>query len=371
MRDWRSRNPENVETAPVKLELDTSARASFHACVDAIADVEFAVAPGEPTAKGYYRDRLGPPGSEREHALDKYLRYYLDLFETAGRPPEGLKTLEAGSGFGLGLVVVATLGAAEANGVEIVPWEVEYALRALEVMPEDVRSRVKPVVGNAAELPYPDGTFDVVLSLEAISHYLDYEPFLDEAHRVLRSGGVLVISDGNNGLNPLVRRHTHRVWASHEADPRTEEVDPDSPWLFVLKRERIVAETDPSLAPEVVHDLALRTSGMVRHQIEEAVHAYADRGTLPDSRWRPGTLTVHPEEEMVMERLFNPFELGREVAARGFDVSVYGHWGGAGGARVVRVVNGILRWASRVTMPAARGFRIRAVKREPGGEEYG
>ena len=65
---------------------------------------------------------------------------------------------------------------------------------------------------------------------------------------------------------------------------------------------------------------------------------------------------------MVMERLFNPFELGQEVAARGFDVTVRGHWGGAAGSRPVRVANGVLRWASRVTMPVARAFRIRAVK---------
>ena len=324
---------------------------------------QFAATPGEPTPRSYYRDRLGPAGPEREYALDKYFRYYLDVFETAGRSPHGQKVLEAGSGFGLGLVAVAVLGAAEAHGVEIVPWEAEFAFRGRDVLPEDVRDRIRPVVGNAAELPYPDDTLDVVLSLEAISHYLDYEPFLDEAHRVLRPGGVLVISDGNNGLNPLIRRKTRKVWASHEVDPRTEHVEkPDSPFLFVLKRERIVEETDPSLPPETVHELALRTSGMIRPRIEEAVRAYSGQGVLPDSRYRPGTLTVHPDHEMVMERLFNPFALGGEIARRGFEVKVWGHWGGAGGSRLVRVVNSILRRGSRVTMPAARGFRIRAVK---------
>jgi ubiquinone/menaquinone biosynthesis C-methylase UbiE len=349
----------------MKLEsADPQTRQRFRDCVDAIARVDFAVAPGDPTPQSYYKARLGPPGPERDKALDKYLRYYLDLFELADRPPQGLKVLEVGSGFGLGLVAVAVLGADEANGVEIVPWQVEFALKARETLSDDLPQRVKPVVGTATDLPYAADTFDVVLSLEAVSHYLDYDPFLDEAHRVLRPGGVLVISDGNNGLNPLIRRKTRRIWASHEVDPRTDHVErPDSPWLFVPKRERIVTETDPSLAPDVAHDLALRTSGMVRSQIEEAVRTYADRGTLPESRYRVGTLTVHPEQEMVMERLFNPFALGREVADRGFDVRVRGHWGGAAGPRLVRVVNGVLGSLSRVTMPAARGFRIRAVKR--------
>ena len=228
----------------MKLDSDPEIRRRFRAHAGVIAGVEFEGRPDDPTPHSYYRARLGPPGPERDAALDKYLRYYLDLFETAGRTPGGRIVLEVGSGFGLGLVAVATLGAAEANGVEIVPWQVEWACRARDTLPEELRTRVKPVVGNATTLPYDDGTFDVVFSLEAISHYLEYEPFLDEAHRVLRPGGVLVISDGNNGLNRRIRRYTETRWAEHEADPTTQPVErPDSPWLFVPKRERIVAET--------------------------------------------------------------------------------------------------------------------------------
>jgi SAM-dependent methyltransferase len=347
---------------PARLELDARTRARFRSYGAAIAALEFSTTPGEPTPKGYYRDALGPPGPERDRALDKQLRFYLDLFEAAGRAPHGLKVLEVGSGFGLGLVVVATLGAAEANGVEIVPWQVADALRMREVLPPDVRERVKPVVGDAIRLPYADGTLDVVLSLEAISHYLDHLPFIGEAHRVLRPGGVLVISDENNGLNPIVRRRTHRVWEAHEADPLVEAVDPDSPWLFVPKRERIVMDACPTLPSGVAHALALRTAGMVRAEIQDAARAYVDHGVLPDAPYRPGTVTVHPEHEMVMERPFNPFRLGREIAERGFAVRVRGHWGGAGGSRPVRLVDGLLRSLSRVTMPAARSFRIYATK---------
>ena len=217
-------------------------------------------------------------------------------------------------------------------------------------------------MGNATRLPYPDDSLDVVLSLEAISHYLRYELFLDEAHRVVRPGGALVISDGNNGLNPVRRRATRRVWARHEIDPRMSPVQPESPWLFVPKRERIIAAAQPTLDPDVVHELALRTGGLVKPEIVAAAHVYAEHGTLPKSRYRPGTLTVHPDQEIVMERLFNPFALARELTERGFDVRLRGYWGGAGGSRIVRFADAVLRSASTITMPIARAFRIVAYK---------
>jgi hypothetical protein len=111
-----------------------------------------------------------------------------------------------------------------------------------------------------------------------------------------------------------------------------------------------------------VHELALRTAGLVSTEIVAAARVCAEQGTLPESRYRPGTLTVHPDQEMVMERLFNPFALARELTERGFDVRLRGYWGGAGGSRLLRFADAVLRSASTITMPMARAFRIVAYK---------
>jgi SAM-dependent methyltransferase len=57
-------------------------------------------------------------------------------------------------------------------------------------------------------LPYPDGTFDVVMASEVIEHVVDAGPWLDELLRVLRPGGRLLLTTPNYGWStlPLIER---------------------------------------------------------------------------------------------------------------------------------------------------------------------
>jgi ubiquinone/menaquinone biosynthesis C-methylase UbiE len=52
-------------------------------------------------------------------------------------------------------------------------------------------------IGDAGDLPYADQKFDLVCSLEVIEHVEDQFAFLREAHRVLKPGGMLVLSTPN------------------------------------------------------------------------------------------------------------------------------------------------------------------------------
>ncbi|WP_438489424.1 SAM-dependent methyltransferase [Streptomyces sp. S186] len=54
---------------------------------------------------------------------------------------------------------------------------------------------IEVVTGSLADLPYEAGRFDVVWSLEVLSHVEDKKGALSEAVRVLKPGGGLVFSD--------------------------------------------------------------------------------------------------------------------------------------------------------------------------------
>jgi len=47
---------------------------------------------------------------------------------------------------------------------------------------------------NAAKLPFPDSSFDVIVSIETLEHVAGYEDFIRECGRVLKESGVFVCS---------------------------------------------------------------------------------------------------------------------------------------------------------------------------------
>jgi ubiquinone/menaquinone biosynthesis C-methylase UbiE len=76
------------------------------------------------------------------------------------------------------------------------------ALDQSERMVELTRARgVDARVGDAQELPFPDGSFDVAVANHMLYHVPDVERALAELARVLRAGGTLVAA--TNGFRQL------------------------------------------------------------------------------------------------------------------------------------------------------------------------
>jgi SAM-dependent methyltransferase len=300
-------------------------------------------------------------GSDRE-SIRRYVQYTLDNLAFAGLKPNRQLILDAGCGFGLSLVIYGLYGAAGLSGIDLDAAAIRFSERYRGVLPGDLSGRLRLEIGNVNSLPYSDESFDIVTSFEAVSHYLDVDRALHEFHRVLRPGGVLIVSDGNNGLNPLYARRIRALWKAAEEGPGYRTVSGHSIGKpYRERREEIIRQHAPDLPSEELRRLALATFGLVEREILAAVDRYTTEGVLPARGDTNGGLPVDPDGA-THERLFNPYALGEKLAAIGFEVSVVGYWGGASGRRVVRVANSILAAGSRLTIYTARGFRIAGVR---------
>lgn len=302
-------------------------------------------------------------GTERED-LRRYVRYVLDVVSVSRRSPKGMRVLDAGCGYGLFLVVCGLHGASSLDGVDTDTKPLEFARDYRGLLPDDLAQRLRVQVADVAQLPFEDESFDIVTSMEAISHYLDIEAALNEFARVLSRGGALIISDGNNGLNRRYAKTIRALWAAAEDGPGYREVGGHAVGKpYRERRAELIREHAPGLSETDVSRLAAATSGCVREEVLLATDDFGRTGTLPKPRRPQDEVPVDPDGA-THERLFDPFELGRTIAQHGFrDVHVEGYWGGANGRTPIRLANSVLAAASRVTMPTAKGFRIAAVRK--------
>lgn len=112
-------------------------------------------------------------------------------YEFAGRLASGNEVLEVACGAGIGLGLVAA-GARSVVGGDI---EEAHCKIASQTYDGDPRVRIQRL--DAESLPFPDRSFDLVILFEALYYLPRPERFFSEARRVLRPGGVLLISSVN------------------------------------------------------------------------------------------------------------------------------------------------------------------------------
>lgn len=53
----------------------------------------------------------------------------------------------------------------------------------------------EPMLADGERLPFPDNQFDVVFISTALHHFVEQGPFLQQAHRVLKPGGRMMVSN--------------------------------------------------------------------------------------------------------------------------------------------------------------------------------
>ena len=126
----------------------------------------------------------------------KYRRYIKLLLDLIGFKP-GYQILDVGCGVGAEVIELAYLGA-NCVGLDAA----EDAIRLINKVRDKFGLNVETTCCDACNLPFNNGVFDVVMSMEFFEHVSDPDLALKEQIRVLKNGGRLIIEQANL-LNPF------------------------------------------------------------------------------------------------------------------------------------------------------------------------
>src|SRR5438876_549318 len=135
---------------------------------------------------------MNPQEYDRMRQLEDWYWWFVARREAALRftedfqPRRGpLRILDAGCGTGALLDRLEKRPDAEVYGLD-------FSGQALAYTRE--RGHHHLVQADLTRLPFPDGTFDVITALDVVEHIREDEGALREVNRVLRPGGVLLVS---------------------------------------------------------------------------------------------------------------------------------------------------------------------------------
>ncbi len=164
-------------------------------------------------AKGGERFVPGDPNMGLDTQQEHLLRYRATAPLVAGR-----RVLDAACGEGYGAALLAGT-AREVVGLDLSEAAIAHA-RDKYARAAGLADRLGFVAGSIADLPFPDASFDVVVSFETIEH-VDaalQQRFVAEIARVLKPDGLLVMSTPNR-VNYSERPGYRNPFHVREMDP--------------------------------------------------------------------------------------------------------------------------------------------------------
>lgn len=162
----------------------------------------------------YFRERYG-----------RMRNFYYAVAATLGEHLPNVRTaLDAGCGVGLVVEAWTAMGI-DAYGFDVAPAAVSQAL-------PHVRDRLIVCNTSKEKLPYPDGKFDLVTTIEVVEHLPEHDAFVSELARVTRPGGWLFVQTPKPNTDAAIHDPTH-ISVKHKRD-----------WLPIFERHGYVQRDD-------------------------------------------------------------------------------------------------------------------------------
>jgi SAM-dependent methyltransferase len=159
----------------------------------------------------------------------------------------GSRVLDGACGMGYGSAILAAAGASEVVGVDLDE-------KVIAQVGAAAGAGTRFEVADLRDLPFGDDEFDLVVSFETIEHVPDPKTVLDELARVLKPGGLLLISTPNRDVYTPGNPFHQRELAPNELEDE------------LAKHFRSVAlrRQHTWIASGILDDEAFRTAGHAR-----------------------------------------------------------------------------------------------------------
>lgn len=237
---------------------------------------------------------------------DEEAREYVRLAGWSG------PVLDFGCGYGIMSICLRAAGVEDVLGADIR----DCRIRTCKRLADWVGCGGVRYVTADTRLEFPRNTFGGILVKDALSHLSTEDAFLHNAFRVLRPGGVLLISEDRNSFNPRTQLATRMLWSVCEsgdvADLRRFGLQQN--WRDA--REAHLRLHFPNLPSSEIRRLAISGRGYTNDQLSQILSRTANgRGVQ-----KRLASCVDPTTGIVQERLINPLGLVRELRAIGFQV---------------------------------------------------
>ncbi|MBC9883516.1 class I SAM-dependent methyltransferase [Bradyrhizobium sp. INPA01-394B] len=194
-----------------------------------------------------------------------YLRRFIPFNQLAGR-----RVLEIGLGYGSVSEALSRAGAI-LTGLDISPGPVNWLRHRLSLS----GTPGEAVEGSALAIPFPDESFDYVVTIGCLHHTGDLMKSISEVHRVLRKGAGATIM--------VYSATSHLRWLKYPTDTfryvRSVASGSDKPLpLGKDGRAEFDADPDGNIAPEVVVVSKTALARMLRPFSVQKIH----RANVPD-----------------------------------------------------------------------------------------
>src|SRR5215207_10786552 len=142
-------------------------------------------------------------------AYDAHSRLLLGSFfgpiaaDVAAVAPDGARVLEVGCGPGHLSIRLARQHGLDVTGLDLDPDMIERARANADRAEDGDERRPSFLVGDVVSMPFPDGTFELVVSTMSMHHWTDPAASLAEIARVLRPGARALVWDFRPGFVPF------------------------------------------------------------------------------------------------------------------------------------------------------------------------